>query len=160
MRISAGYAPDGQPPLAGYATLMAVFTSMVGGLTWGARRGGRGLPERVPAGDLALLAVATHKASRLIAKDRVTSVVRAPFTRLEGEGGPGEVEEQPRGSGLRLAIGELLVCPYCLGLWVATGLAAGLVLAPRPTRWIASVLSAVFAADVLQIAYKQLEGRL
>jgi hypothetical protein len=160
MRISAGYAPEEKPPLTGYATLMGVFTSMVGGLTWGARRGGHRLPERVPAGDLALLAVATHKASRLIAKDRVTSVVRAPFTRLEGEGGPGEVEEQPRGSGLRLAIGELLVCPYCLGLWVATGLAAGLVLAPRPTRWIASVLSAVFAADVLQIAYKQLEGRL
>jgi len=43
---------------------------------------------------------------------------------------------------------------------VATGLAAGLALAPRPTRWIASVLSAVFAADVLQIAYKRLEDTL
>jgi hypothetical protein len=160
MKIFAGYAPNENPPLAGYATLMGVFTSLVGGLTWGARREGSHLPERVPAGDLVLLAVATHKASRLIAKDRVTSVLRAPFTRLEGKGGPGEVEEQPRGSGLRLAVGELLVCPYCLGLWVATGLAAGLVLAPRPTRWIASVLSVVFGADVLQVAYKRLEDTL
>ncbi len=155
-----GYAPNEKPPLAGYATLIGIFTSMVGALSWAARRTGRRLPERVPAGDLVLLATATHKASRLIAKDRVTSVLRAPFTSFEGDGGPGEVEEQARGSGLRLAIGELLVCPYCLGLWVATGLAAGLVLAPRPTRWLASVLSAVFAADVLQIAYKELEDML
>jgi hypothetical protein len=160
MSIFAGYAPGEKPPLAGYATLIGIFTSMVGALSWRAWRTERRLPERVPAGDLVLLAVATHKASRLIAKDRVTSVLRAPFTSLEGEGGPGEVEEQARGSGLRLAIGELLVCPYCLGPWVATGLAAGLVLAPRPTRWIASVLSAVFAADVLQIVYKGLEDTL
>lgn len=160
MRIFAGYAPSEKPPLAGYATLMGFFTSLVGGLSWGARRGGRRLPERVPVGDLALLMVATHKASRLIAKDRVTSVLRAPFTSLQGEGGPGEVEEQARGQGLRLAVGELLICPYCLGLWVATGLAAGLVLAPRPTRWIASVLSMVFGADVLQVAYKRLEDTL
>lgn len=160
MANAEGYAPNENPPLAGYATLIGIFASMVGALSWGARRTGRRLPGRVPAGDLALLATATHKASRLIAKDRVTSVLRAPFTSLEGEGGPGEVEEQARGSGLRLAIGELLVCPYCLGPWVATGLAAGLVLAPGPTRWIASVLSAVFVADVLQIAYKGLEDIL
>ncbi|HEY3759141.1 MAG TPA: DUF1360 domain-containing protein [Solirubrobacteraceae bacterium] len=160
MSIFAGYAPSEKPPLAGYATLIGIFTSMVGALSWGAGRTGRRLPERIPAGDLVLLAAATHKASRLIAKDRVTSVLRAPFTSLEGEGGPGEVEEQARGSGLRLAIGELLICPYCLGLWVATGFAAGLVLAPRPTRWIASVLSGVFAADVLQIVYKGLEDTL
>ncbi|HEY5194947.1 MAG TPA: DUF1360 domain-containing protein [Solirubrobacteraceae bacterium] len=160
MRILEGYAPGERPPLAGYATLMSVFTSMVGALSWGAWRTGHQLPERIAAGDLVLLAAATHKASRLIAKDRVTSALRAPFASLEGEGGPGEVEEQARGSGLQLAIGELLICPYCLGPWVATGLAGGLVLAPRPTRLVASVLSVVFAADVLQIAYKGLEDIL
>jgi hypothetical protein len=160
MKVLEGYAPGEKVPLAGYVTLMSIFASIVGALSWGARRTGHQLPERVPAGDLVLLAAATHKASRVIAKDRVTSALRAPFTRLEGEGGPGEVEEQARGTGLRLAIGELLICPYCLGPWVATGLAAGLVLAPRPTRWVASVLSVVFAADVLQIAYKGLEDTL
>lgn len=85
MSIFAGYAANEKPPLAGYATLIGIFTSMVGVLSWGVRRSGRRLPERVPAGDLALLAAATHKASRLIAKDRVTSVLRAPFTSLEGE---------------------------------------------------------------------------
>lgn len=160
MRLMDDYAPGEKPPLGGYATLMGTFASMAGTLSWWARRTGHSLPERVPAGELVLVAVATHKASRLIAKDRVTSPLRAPFTRLEGEGGPGEVEEQARGSGLQLAVGELLTCPYCLGPWVATLFAGGLVLAPRATRWGASVLSVIFVADVLQIAYKGLEDTL
>jgi Protein of unknown function (DUF1360) len=125
-----------------------------------ARRRGRELPERVAPGDLALMAIATHKASRLLTKDRVTSAVRAPFTRFEEEGGPGEVEEQARGSGLRRAVGELVICPYCLSMWIATGFATGLVLAPRPTRWAASVLSAVFGSDLLQVLYKRAEDSL
>jgi hypothetical protein len=111
-------------------------------------------------GDLALITVATHKASRLVAKDRVTSSVRAPFTRFEGDAGPGEVSEEARGSGLRRAIGELVICPYCIGLWIASAFAAGLVVAPHATRWVASVLSAMFGSDLLQIAYKKAEDTL
>jgi hypothetical protein len=160
MSVTNDYAPEETPPLGGYAALMGVFASMAGALSWWAWRTGHSLPERVPTADLMLVALATHKASRLIAKDRVTSPLRAPFTRLEGEGGPGEVEEQARGSGLRLAVGELLICPYCLGPWVATLFAGGLALAPRATRWGASILSVIFVADVLQIAYKGLEDTL
>lgn len=111
-------------------------------------------------GDLALITFATHKLSRLITKERVTSALRAPFTRYQGEAGPGEVEESPRGQGLRRAIGELFVCPYCIATWIASGFAAGLVVAPRATRLIAATLTAVLGSDVLQIAYKRLEGTL
>lgn len=52
------------------------------------------------------------------------------------------------------------MCPYCLSLWIAAGFSAGLVVAPRATRWIASVLGAVLGSDVLQIAYKHLEESL
>jgi hypothetical protein len=52
-----------------------------------------------------LLSVATHKASRLITKDRVSSTVRAPFTRFEDDARPDEVSEAARGRGLRRAIG-------------------------------------------------------
>jgi Protein of unknown function (DUF1360) len=153
----AGYAPGEQRPLAGYATLIALFGALVAGVSAWARRSGRELPERVASGDLVLIAVATHKASRLLTKDRVTSPVRAPFTRFEEDGGPGEAEEQARGSGLRRAIGELVICPYCLSMWIATGFAVGLFLAPRPTRWAASVLSAVFGSDLLQVLHKRAE---
>ena len=118
---------------------------------------GRELPERVPAGDFALMTAATHKASRLLAKDRVTSAVRAPFTRFEGDAGPGEVREEARGHGLRRAIGELIICPYCLGLWIAAGFSAGFIVAPRPTRWVAATFSALLGADVMQIAYAKAE---
>lgn len=154
------YSPDEEVPLRGYSLLASAFLSLVGAFSWWLRRSGRELPERIEPADLALITLATHKASRLLAKDRVTSPARAPFTRLQGDAGPGEVQERPHGSGLRLAIGELLVCPYCLGLWIAAIFAAGLIVAPRPTRWIASVLSALFGADVLQIAYKTLEDAL
>jgi hypothetical protein len=160
MTALKGYAPDDDVPLAGYSILTGAFLSVAAAFSWWLRRSGRELPERIEPADLALITLATHKASRLLAKDRVTSPARAPFTRLQGDGGPGEVEEQPRGSGLRLAIGELLVCPYCLGLWIAAIFAAGLIVAPRPTRWVASVLSALFGADVLQVAYKKLEDAL
>jgi hypothetical protein len=146
--------------LRGYAALMASFAAVAMAFSAWVARSGRELPERPSPGDLALLTVATHKASRLIAKDRVTSTLRAPFTEFEDDAGPGEVSENARGRGLRRALGELVICPYCLGLWVAAALAAGLVVAPRPTRWAAGVLTAVFGSDVLQIIYSKAEESL
>jgi hypothetical protein len=42
-------------------------------------------------------AIATHKSARLIARDRVTSTVRAPFTTFQDDAGHGEVDEAARG---------------------------------------------------------------
>jgi Protein of unknown function (DUF1360) len=156
----AGYAPGEQRPLGAYGALMSLFAAAVIAFATWVRRSGRDLPERVAPGDLALLAAATHKTSRLIAKDRVTSSLRAPFTRFEEDGGQGEVEEQARGKGLQRAIGELLICPYCLSLWIASALAAGLIVVPRQTRWLASVMTSMFGSDLLQILYKRAEDAL
>src|SRR3954464_15887384 len=156
----AGHAPDQHRPLGGYAVLMGAFAGSAGAFAAWMRASGRELPETVSAGDLALVTVATHKASRLIAKDRVTSTVRAPFTRFEDDAGASEVEEAARGTGLRRAIGELVICPYCLGLWISAGFVAGLLAAPRPTRWVAGVLVTLSGSDVLQIAYAKAEDSL
>lgn len=156
----SGHSPQQERPLGGYAALMGLFATLVAGFGAWLRASGRELPDRIAPGDLALITIATHKASRLISKDRVTSSVRAPFTRFEGDAGPGEVSEAARGSGLRRAIGELVICPYCIGLWIASAFAAGLAVAPRPTRWIAGVLSAVFGSDLLQVAYKKAEDSM
>jgi Protein of unknown function (DUF1360) len=155
----AGHAEQ-ERPLGGYAVLMGTVAAAGAGFAGWLARSGRPLPDRPAAGDLALVAVATHKASRLISKDRVTSTVRAPFTRYEDDAGPSEVSEAARGHGLRRAIGELLVCPYCLGVWIAAAFTAGLIVAPKPTRWVAAMLNAVFASDVLQIAYAKAEQTL
>jgi hypothetical protein len=133
---------------------------MCGGFAIWLRRSDRDLPERVESGDLALVAVATFKASRILARDRVTSAIRAPFSRFQDDAGPGEVDEAARGHGVRRVLGELLICPYCLDVWTATAFLGGLVAAPRPTRWIASVFAVVGAADALQVAYAKAESAL
>jgi hypothetical protein len=156
----AGYSPGEEKPLGGYAVLMGAFSGLAAGFAAWFRRSGRELPDRMEARDLALITVASHKASRLVSKDKVTSAIRAPFAEYEGPAGPGEVSERPRGRGLRRVVGELLVCPYCLGMWTSAAMTAGLLVAPRFTRWACAVLVAFFGADVLQIAYKKAEDQL
>ncbi len=151
---------ESERPIAGYATLTGLFGALCVAFAEWMRRSGRELPERIGAADLLLVTVGTHKLSRLITKDRVTSALRRPFTRYQEDGGPGEVEEEARGRGMRRALGELLICPYCVGMWIAAAFTAGLAVAPRPTRWIASSLTALFGSDLLQIAYKRAERSL
>lgn len=145
-----------RPQLPGYVVLIGIYNSLVVLALLAAKRSGR-LASRLRADDLLLIALATQRLSRLVTKDRVTSAIRAPFTAYEGEGGPGEVEEGPRGRGLRRAVGELLVCPFCIAQWIATGLAFGLLFAPRVTRFLAGVFSVVGLADLLQLLYKGAE---
>jgi hypothetical protein len=157
--LFAGYSPHEHRPLATYAGLTGAFLAAAGGSLGAVRASGRELPERLAVGDLVLLGIATHKLSRVIAKDKVTSFLRAPFTRFVEPSGQGEVSEQPRGEGLRLAVGELLVCPYCLAQWVAAGLTVGLLASPRGTRLVASVYTAQTLGDFLQLAYLAAEER-
>jgi Protein of unknown function (DUF1360) len=156
----AGHSPDQERPLGGYGVLMGSFAAVAGAFGVWLKRSGRELPERLETGDIVLVAVASHKASRLVAKDRVTSPLRAPFTRFQDDAGPSEVSEAARGRGVRRAIGELIVCPYCIGLWMSAGFTAGLIVAPRATRWTAAVLAGHFGSDLLQIAYAKAEAAI
>jgi hypothetical protein len=153
----AGYAPAAErPPLGGYAIASTAFNALFAAALVAASRSGR-LPERVEVRDTLLIGVASHKLSRLVTKDKITAFARAPFTRYRHKGAPGEVEESPRGSGLRRAIGELLVCPYCLSVWTSAGLHLGHLYAPRATRLVTSAFSALALADFLHIAYRAAE---
>jgi hypothetical protein len=156
----AGYAePEKRPPFLPYLSFMTVFGTLVAAALAIAKRQGRELPEQVSAGELLLVGTASHKLARLLAKDKVTSPLRAPFTELEGSGGPAEFEECSRGTGLRKAIGELLICPFCLGLWIVAAFSVGLLFAPRVTRFIASLFTALTISDFFQIAYKAAEEK-
>jgi hypothetical protein len=159
----AAYAHGEHRPLGAFLGIMGAYAGTVGALAGVMRATGRSLPERIGGRDLALISVATHKLSRLIAKDPVTSPLRAPFTRFAGTSGEAELREEVRGTGARKAVGELVTCPFCVGQWVATGFLFGLVLAPRPTRFAASVFTALTVADGLQLAYaaaEQAQARL
>ena len=132
-------------PLSEYATLTVVFGGVLGGfLVLASRR----LPERIGFGDMARLGLASYKIGRLVAKDDVTAFVRAPVTEGRESG-----EEEPKGEGLQRALGELVTCPYCIGLWIAAGLSYGLVLLPRQTRFVTTVFGAQAVADFLNAAF-------
>jgi Protein of unknown function (DUF1360) len=158
--VGDGYAPPGEHrPLGGYAVLTAAFGAALGGSLLAAEKTGHALPERLSVQDVVLAGVATHKVSRLLAKDKVTSAVRAPFTRFQQKAGHGELDEQARGRGLRYATGELLVCPYCVAQWVAGAFTVGHVFAPRVTRLLAAMWTAHAVADAAQLAYGAAERR-
>jgi uncharacterized protein DUF1360 len=138
--------------LAEYAALLGFYVASVAVLT-GAAIEQKRFPKRFSLLDLALLGIATHKLSRIIAKDRITGILRAPFVSYIRSAGAGEVEEEPRGRGMQRGIGQLISCPYCMAPWCATALAFGLVFAPRATRCFAGILASVAASDFLQRAY-------
>jgi hypothetical protein len=103
--------------------------------------------------NLALLGIAIHKLSRIVAKDRITGVLRAPFVDYIRSAGGGEVEEEPRGHGIQRGIGNLISCPYCTAPWCATALAFGFVFAPHVTRFVAGILASVVMSDFLRRGY-------
>ena len=142
--------------LAEYAALLGFYVASVAVLT-GVAIEQRRFPKRFSLLDLALLSIATHKLSRIISKDRITGILRAPFVSYIRSAGAGEVEEEPRGRGIQRGIGQLISCPYCMAPWCATALAFGLVFAPRATRFFAGILASVAASDFLQRVYLKMK---
>ncbi|MGW0478917.1 DUF1360 domain-containing protein [Nonomuraea sp. NPDC003214] len=150
-RTEQEYQGEHDRPLGTYVRIMGTYGVLVGAAVAAAVLTGRRAPDRVGLMDLGLMAACTHKVARLLAKDPVTSPLRAPFTRYEGVSGPSELKEEPRNT-----VGELLSCPFCIAQWAATGYAIGLVFAPRVTRLAGAAMTAVAASDWLQLAYAKL----
>jgi hypothetical protein len=152
-RVRQLYEGDERRPLQGYLLVMGTYGGLSGALAVAGRAMGAQLPDRFQLGDMVLLSIATHKASRLLAKDAITSPLRAPFTRYERPTGESELMESVRGQGAQHAAGELVSCPFCLAVWTSTALTAAMVFTPRATRLVCTILTAVAASDALQIAY-------
>jgi hypothetical protein len=143
---------DDPRPLAGYAALLISYGALSGVLGLGLRRKGVRVKALGPM-DLVLYGLATEHLSRVITKDSITSVLRAPFTRFKEAAGEGEVNEEVVVHGVGHALGELLTCPFCAAQWVATGLVAGSVMAPALTTAVISVSAAARASDYLNLLY-------
>ena len=154
---AARYSDGHDRPLRGYVLTLGTYGGVLGGIAGIVKLTGRPLPARVQTSDIVLGGAATHKLSRLLAKDPVTSPIRAPFAAYKGQQGPAELAEDVRGSGTQHAVGELLTCPFCMGMWIATGFAAGLIFVPRTTRLVMSTLTVVATSDLLQFVYAWLE---
>ncbi|HTW20651.1 MAG TPA: DUF1360 domain-containing protein [Mycobacteriales bacterium] len=156
-RIKHRYEHGSDRPLGSFLILLTIYSSSVSAAAGVLRHKGRRLPAEFPLRDVALGMVATHKASRLLAKDPVSSPFRAPFTEFEGQSGESEVSEKVVGTGFSHAVGELVTCPFCLDMWVATAFVLGYVANPRLARTAATVLTVVTGADLLQFGYDALQ---
>ena len=153
------YARGEERPLGGDLGAMGVYAGLVAAGAAAVRASGRELPARIPLGDAALLTIATFRLARRIAKDPVTSPLRAPFTTFQGPSGHAEIAEEVREhGGVKHAVGELLTCPFCLAQWVGTAFVFGYATAPRATRLAALTMTTVAGSDVLQFLYDAIQN--
>jgi hypothetical protein len=143
------------PPYSTYAGLVGLFAAGMAGV--GALASVRGRrPEQLNALDLAVLSAATFKAARTVAHDEVLSFLRQPF--VQGEAHEGD--EKPVETGdARQAIGELLTCSRCIGMWAAAGVVGLHTIAPRTGRLVTWSLAASAANDFLQAGFSALTSK-
>lgn len=155
-KFSRAFDPEGEVNVNGAAGSLITYGALVGSLVVVGRMAERELPERYNLSDIVLGGLATHKFSRLVSKASVTSPLRAPFTRFVEATGSAEHHEEAVGShGVRHTVGELLTCPFCLGVWIGTGYVASLTLAPRTGRAWSALFAVTAVSDVLQHAYER-----
>ena len=158
MSIRPTYDPQRAVDLPGFAGSLATYALAVAVAAAAGRASGARLPETYRLADLVAGGIATHKFSRLLARGSVTSPVRAPFTEFVEPAGNAEHQESPRGEhGLRHTVGELLTCPFCLGVWTGTAYVGALAVAPRVARTWAAVFTVTGVSDFLQVAYARLQ---
>lgn len=158
-RTGHEYAGTRNRPLRGYLAAMAGFGVYTASWATVVRLRGRPLPDRPEPWDVLLTSVATFRLSRLLSKASVTSPLRAPFTTYVGPQGPAELHEEARTETGKETVGELVTCPFCMSVWVASTLVAGQLLAPRATRTAMGALTALSGADALQLTYAALVDR-
>jgi hypothetical protein len=136
---------------ASYGPLLVAYAGLAGGSTLGLRRRRRRVA--VPGlTDVVLLGLATFKLSRLVTKEKVMAPVREPFVEEVEPGTGSELNSTPGGQGVRRAVGELLTCPFCMSVWIATVLTVAFAVVPRAARLAASGLAAMVVADTSQYA--------
>jgi hypothetical protein len=53
-------------------------------------------------------------------------------------------------------VGNLLTCPYCLDVWIATSLNTLVLLRPVETRFVLRILASDTISDFLHLSYSRL----
>ncbi len=137
---------DDERPIPEYAALAAAFWGVFA--VFMVRNRDR-LPERMRVTDLAQIALSSYKLSRVITKEDVTAFVRAPVTEDPGA-------QQPKRDGMGRVLGELVTCPYCIGLWITSALSYSQVLFPRETRFFTSIFGSYAVTDFLHAGFVRL----
>jgi hypothetical protein len=140
---------------ATYVTLTGTFLSLLAVFSLVERKRGKETPFK--PFDLVMLGLASYRMGRLAAYDQVFETLRSPFTRTVPDAfGAGDTVE-PKGTGARRALGELISCPICAGTWISAFLVYGLTILPGPTRTMLKIMSAMGLAELLNAASEAMQ---
>jgi hypothetical protein len=136
-----------------YVAVWALFALAMGALR-------RPWPPAVPGMDLLLLCLATFRLTELVTEEKVARCLRAPFCErvaiLKPDGTEAE-EEVPAGRGLRRVAGELILCPWCTGVWIATLLTFAWLVSPPLARAIFLAFAVAAGGMIFQILAKLMD---
>ena len=102
------------------------------------------LPTSIRPFDFVLLGLAAARLTDIISTDQIMEWLRRPFVKMETTEIAGrEVETRTgRGRGLKKVLGDLLSCPWCVGVWVAASLTYAYFLMPA-VIWIFILIMAI-----------------
>jgi len=116
--------------------------------------------SRLGALELVLLSLATFRLTEILTEQKVAACFRSLFcTREQVTRSDGTVEdiEVPSGTGLRRIAGELVLCPWCMSVWIGALLTFLLILAPVPGRVALVVFSAAGGGMLFQLLAKLMD---
>src|SRR5262245_3568672 len=97
-----------------YLGLIGLFVGLFVAVAAREGRGRRGERPPIRPFDLILLALATFRLARIVSFEAVAEPIRAPVAESTLGGGT-----KPKGQGARRALGELVACPLCVGVWIS-----------------------------------------
>jgi hypothetical protein len=124
------------------------------------RLAGRPWPAAIPGIDLLLLFLATFRLTELVTEEKIARAIRAPFCEpvtLTDPDGTEREDEVPAGTGVRRCIGEMILCPWCAGIWIATLLTFFWLLAPGIARAVLLAFGVAAGGLIFQILTKLLD---
>ena len=105
---------------------------------------------------LFILGIATYRAANLISNEEITKVLRAPFVKEVKE--DGKLVEEPKESGPKGAVGSLIYCSSCTGVWVACVIFYSYILIPTVTLIVALILTLSAVERFLTTTFDLLKG--
>ena len=120
----------------------------------------RPYPDSISGIDLLLLCLATFRVTELFVYDRITRFIRDPFVKREKiikEDGTEEEKVKPAGHGFKRMMGELMICPWCIGIWISTTLTFFFIFAPGVARVFLIACSAAAGGILFQLFSKLLD---
>jgi len=88
---------------------------------------------------LLVLGLAAFRAANILSNEVVTKPLRAPFVDESREGK--KTVEQPKKIGFLGAMGLLIYCPSCTGVWLSAAMVYAYIFYPAPTFVVALFLA-------------------